>query len=157
LAAALPASAGIDTPSIIRIRLFLLQPSILVQVRHGVKNRLKLPEQARAAGQYCPKIHIRILRITIVITLLLLGGNMLTTIRRLGNSQGILIPKPLLQQVGLVDQAEMCVEGNALVLRRPKAAPRAGWAEECKTLAAAGDDVLALPEFANEGDGDLTW
>ena len=76
---------------------------------------------------------------------------MLTTIRRLGNSQGILIPKPLLQQVGLVDQAEMKVEGDALVLRRPKTAPRTGWAEECRALAAAGDDALVLPEFANEG------
>ena len=41
---------------------------------------------------------------------------MLATIRRLGNSQGVLIPKPLLKQVGLVDQAEMRVEGDALVL-----------------------------------------
>jgi antitoxin MazE len=82
---------------------------------------------------------------------------MLTTIRRLGNSQGVLIPKPLLQQVGLVDQAEMRVEGDALVLRRPKAAPRAGWAEASKKLMAAGDDALALPEFANEGDGELKW
>jgi antitoxin MazE len=63
----------------------------------------------------------------------------------------------LLQQVGLVDQAEMRVEGDALVLRRPKAAPRAGWAEASKKLAAAGDDALALPEFANEGDGELKW
>jgi antitoxin MazE len=81
---------------------------------------------------------------------------MLATIRRLGNSQGILIPKPLLQQVGLVDQAEMRVEGDALVLRRPKAAPRAGWAEACRELAAAGDDALVLSEFANEGDVELT-
>ena len=49
---------------------------------------------------------------------------MLTTIRRMGNSQGVLIPKPLLQQIGLEDKAEMRVEGDALVLRRPKAAPR---------------------------------
>jgi antitoxin MazE len=82
---------------------------------------------------------------------------MLTTIRRLGNSQGVLIPKPLLQQVGLEDQADMRVEGDALVLRRPKAAPRAGWAEASKKLAAGGDDVLALPEFANEGDAELKW
>jgi antitoxin MazE len=81
----------------------------------------------------------------------------LTTIRRLGNSQGVLIPKPLLQQVGLVDQAEMLVEGDALVLRRPKAAPRTGWAEASRELAAAGDDGLVLPEFANEGDAELTW
>ena len=82
---------------------------------------------------------------------------MLTTIRRLGNSQGVLIPKPLLQQVGLVDQADMRVEGDALVLRRPKAAPRASWAEASKELAAAGDDFLVLPEFANEGDKELKW
>jgi antitoxin MazE len=82
---------------------------------------------------------------------------MLTTIRRLGNSQGILIPKPLLLQVGLVDQAELRVEGETLVLRRPKAAPRSGWAEASRKLAAAGDDALVLPEFVNEGDAELTW
>lgn len=82
---------------------------------------------------------------------------MLTTIRRLGNSQGILIPKPLLQQVGLVDQAELLVEDGALVLRRPKAVPRSGWAEASRKLAAAGDDALVLPEFVNEGDAELTW
>ncbi len=82
---------------------------------------------------------------------------MLATIRRLGNSQGILIPKPLLQQVGLVDQAEMRVEGDALVLRRPKAAPRSDWAAASRKLAALGDDALTLPEFGNEGDAELKW
>ena len=82
---------------------------------------------------------------------------MLTTITRLGNSQGVLIPKPLLQQVGLENKAEMRVEGDALVLRRPKAAQRAGWAEASKRLAAAGDDALVLPEFANEADAGLKW
>lgn len=82
---------------------------------------------------------------------------MLTTIRRLGNSQGILIPKPLLKQVGLVDQAELRVEGDALVLRRPKGALRAGWAEACRELAATEDDALVLPEFANEGDAEFRW
>ena len=82
---------------------------------------------------------------------------MLATIRRLGNSQGILIPKPLLQQIGLVDQAEMRVEGDALVLRQPKVAPRTGLAEASRKLAAAGDDAAWLPEFANETDAELKW
>jgi antitoxin MazE len=82
---------------------------------------------------------------------------MLTTIRRLGNSQGILIPKPLLRQVGLVDQAEMLVEGDSLVLRRPKAEPRAGWAEAAQRVAGAGDDGLVLGEFANDDDAELVW
>lgn len=41
------------------------------------------------------------------------------TIRRIGNSQGIVIPKPLLAQVGLEGEAEMTVEDGALVLRKP--------------------------------------
>jgi antitoxin MazE len=82
---------------------------------------------------------------------------MITTIRRVGNSKGVLIPKPLLQQLGLENQAEMRVEGDALVLRRPKSAPRAGWAEASRRIAAAGEDALVLPEFANEGDADLKW
>jgi antitoxin MazE len=82
---------------------------------------------------------------------------MLTTIRRVGNSRGILIPKPLLQQVGLIDQAELVVDGDALVLRRPRLQTRAGWAEAAKSIAAAGDDKLVLPEFANEEDAELIW
>ena len=82
---------------------------------------------------------------------------MITNIRRMGNSKGVLIPKPLLQQLGLENQAEMRVEGDALVLRRPKSAPRAGWAEASRRIAAAGEDALVLPEFANEGDADLKW
>jgi antitoxin MazE len=82
---------------------------------------------------------------------------MLTSIRRLGNSHGILIPKPLLLQVGLVDQAELLVEGDALVLRRPKATPRSDWAAASQRLAVSGDDALAMPEFANEQDAELTW
>jgi antitoxin MazE len=82
---------------------------------------------------------------------------MLATIRRLGNSQGVLIPKPLLQQVGLIDQAEMRVEGDALVLRRPKAAPRSDWAVASQRIAASGDDALVLPDFGNERDKELKW
>ena len=82
---------------------------------------------------------------------------MLVTIRKLGNSRGILIPKPLLKEAGLSDQAELHVEGNTLVLRKPTAPPRAGWAEASKKIASAGDDALVWPEFPNEGDSKLTW
>ena len=82
---------------------------------------------------------------------------MLTTIRKMGNSQGVLIPKPLLQQVGLSDQAELLVEGEALVIRKPKKHPRSGWDEASKALAESGDDALVWPEFANADDADLEW
>ena len=79
------------------------------------------------------------------------------TIRQIGNSQGIVIPKPLLAQIGLEGEAEMTIEGDALVLRKPSKPARSGWAEASKKLAAANDDALVLGEFANADDADLTW
>ncbi len=75
----------------------------------------------------------------------------------MGNSQGVLIPKPLLEQVGLQDRAEILIEGDALVLRRPKTSPREGWAEAAKAIAEAGNDSLVLGDFPNEEDEILEW
>ena len=83
---------------------------------------------------------------------------MKTTIRKLGNSCGVLITKPILAQVGLEEgEAEMTVEGDAIVLRRARQATRAGWAQACKTLGASGGDALVWPEFGNTDDEDFVW
>jgi antitoxin MazE len=79
------------------------------------------------------------------------------SIRPFGNSRGIVIPKPLLQQLGLEDQADLTVENGAIVIRKPIDSPRAGWAQAAQALAQAGDDGLAMGEFGNEDDEDLTW
>lgn len=80
------------------------------------------------------------------------------TIRQIGNSQGIVIPKPLLAQVGLdTGEAEMTVEGGALVLRKPATAVRVGWAEAARKIAQRGDDALVMGEFGNQGDAELAW
>jgi antitoxin MazE len=79
------------------------------------------------------------------------------SIRRIGNSQGVVIPKPILAQLGLNGEAEMTVEGGALVLRRPASPARKGWAEAAKKIADAGDDALVLGEFGNAADKDLVW
>jgi len=47
--------------------------------------------------------------------------------------------KPLLAQVGLHDEADMVVEKDCIVLRRPQAKVREGWAEASQRIAAAGD------------------
>ena len=82
---------------------------------------------------------------------------MKTIIRKIGNSQGVVIPKPLLAQVGLEGEAEMTVEGGALVLRKAVRPARAGWAEAARSIAKHGGDALVIPEFANEGDAALVW
>lgn len=82
---------------------------------------------------------------------------MRTTIRKMGNSQGVIIPKPLLAQVGLKDEAVMTIENDALVLRPVHRSPRKGWDEASRRIAEHGDDVLAWPEFASADDKHLKW
>jgi len=79
------------------------------------------------------------------------------SIRPIGNSRGIVIPKPMLAQLGLEDGADLTVENGALVIRKPALPARAGWADAAKAVAMTDDDGLVMGKFANEGDEDLTW
>lgn len=64
-----------------------------------------------------------------------------TRIVRIGNSQGVRIPKPLLQQAGIQDRVEIEVHEGEISIR-PASDPRAGWDEQFAAMAAAGDDRL---------------
>jgi antitoxin MazE len=78
-------------------------------------------------------------------------------LRKIGNSHGFVIPKPVLDQLGLSSKAEMSIEDGALVLRKPAPAVRDGWAQAARAVAEHADDALVMGEFANEGDADLSW
>ncbi|MEO6079060.1 MAG: AbrB/MazE/SpoVT family DNA-binding domain-containing protein [Steroidobacteraceae bacterium] len=78
-------------------------------------------------------------------------------IRQRGNSKGVLIPKPLLAQVGLKKEATITVEKGAIVLRKPAQNARSGWAVAAARIAAAEDDQLVLGEFPNQDDATLKW
>ncbi|MFN9280219.1 MAG: AbrB/MazE/SpoVT family DNA-binding domain-containing protein [Rubrivivax sp.] len=78
-------------------------------------------------------------------------------IRKMGNSQGVLIPKPILAQIGLEERADLQVRDGVIEIRPLRRNPREGWAEDARRLAAQGDDALVWPEFANEGDDKLVW
>ena len=80
-------------------------------------------------------------------------------IRNIGNSKGVVLPKPLLAQAGLEDSAvaEVAIEQGAIVLRKPAQPPRTGWAQAAQAVAQAGDDALLLGEFGNAQDADLAW
>ncbi len=81
------------------------------------------------------------------------------TIRDIGNSKGVVLPKLLLAQAGLDDQttADLTLENGAIVLRKPAPARRAGWARAAQALAGKGGDELLMGEFANADDAELTW
>lgn len=84
---------------------------------------------------------------------------MKSAIKKFGNSHGVLIPKPLLAEFGAKpnDPVDMTVEQGKIIIAPVKRRPRAGWAEDSKRLAKAGEGGLVWPEFANEDDKDLEW
>jgi antitoxin MazE len=84
---------------------------------------------------------------------------MKSAIRKMGNSQGVIIPKPLLEEIGAAvnDEVDLKVEAGKIVISPRDHDPRARWAEESKALREAGEDGLVWPEFGNEGDEKLVW
>ena len=58
---------------------------------------------------------------------------------KIGNSQGLRIPKPILEQTGIMDDVEMEVEKNQIIIR-PVKNPRKGWDNAFKVMGEKGDD-----------------
>jgi antitoxin MazE len=73
---------------------------------------------------------------------------------RIGNSKGLRIPKPVLEQCGFESEVELRVEPGRLVVL-PVAAPRAGWNE---AFARAGSEQeLLLPDAVRSEFDDAEW
>lgn len=84
---------------------------------------------------------------------------MKTRIVPIGNSQGIRIPKPLLDQTGLAGEVEISIKGDALVIRAVKGA-RTGWEEAFRGMARHGDDALldtAPPRCSHWDEDEWEW
>ena len=84
---------------------------------------------------------------------------MRSVLRKMGNSSGVIIPKPILTALGARpgDPVEIRNENEQIVIVPLRQAPRAGWADDAKVIAEAGDDALVWPEFGNNEDDELTW
>jgi antitoxin MazE len=69
-----------------------------------------------------------------------------TRLVRIGNSRGLRLAKPLIEQMGFEDEVEMRAEDGALVIRAARPL-RTGWAEAAALLAATDDRLRdeALP------------
>ena len=79
-----------------------------------------------------------------------------TRIVKIGNSQGIRIPKVLLEQLGLGPEVEIAVQQNQLLIRSAQH-PRAGWAEQFQTMAEQGDDKLLDGDLSTSSWDDTEW
>ncbi len=74
-----------------------------------------------------------------------------TKVIKIGNSKGVRIPKALIEEANLGDEVELEVKGGKLLIT-PANRPRAGWDEDFKRMAEAGEDKLLWPYFPNEWD-----
>jgi antitoxin MazE len=83
---------------------------------------------------------------------------MKTRIIQIGNSQGIRIPKPFLEQTGLGEEVELEVRADELVIRSAKKM-RAGWEASFAKMVAAGDDVLLDSDVVESrwDEDEWTW
>jgi antitoxin MazE len=77
---------------------------------------------------------------------------MLVSIRQIGNSYGVIIPKPMLTQAALDVQtgADITIEGTTIMVRKPVVASRVGWAEAAQQLAQSGADTLVGGQPASD-------
>ncbi len=66
---------------------------------------------------------------------------MRASIVRIGNSQGIRIPKVVLEQTKLEGEVELEVRDREILIR-PVSKPRQDWAQKFKAMAEKGDDKL---------------
>jgi antitoxin MazE len=66
---------------------------------------------------------------------------MKTRLVRIGNSRGVRIPKPLLEESGLPEEVDLRVRKGSIVIL-PAARPRAGWAEAAELLRQRNEDLL---------------
>jgi len=65
---------------------------------------------------------------------------------KIGNSQGLRIPKPLLEQTGIMDDVEIEIEKNQLIIRPVKNARREGWDKAFRMMSEKGDDEPLIDE-----------
>lgn len=79
-----------------------------------------------------------------------------TRLIKIGNSQGIRIPKVLLDQLQLTGMIELEIEDNQLIIR-PGSSPRAAWADQFQEMARLGDDTLLDSDIIPTAWEDTEW
>jgi len=77
---------------------------------------------------------------------------------KIGNSQGLRIPKPILEQTGIMDDVEIVVEKNQIIIR-PVKDVREGWDAAFKSMGEKGDDKMIIDENISHSwdEGEWQW
>jgi antitoxin MazE len=70
---------------------------------------------------------------------------------RIGNSRGIRLPKPLIEEAKLCDEVDIVVSNGAIIISSPQR-PRAGWSDAAKRARTSADDRLTDPPTRTKFD-----
>lgn len=72
---------------------------------------------------------------------------------KIGNSQGLRLPKPILEQTGIKEDVEIEVEGDRIIIR-PVGNVREGWEEAFRRMGEKRDDepVIEDSEISHSWD-----
>jgi antitoxin MazE len=81
---------------------------------------------------------------------------MKTRIVRIGNSEGVRIPKPLLERSGLKGDVELEVQDHQIVIRSASR-PRSGWEQQFEAIGARGDDGPLDADLAGSSWDEEEW
>jgi antitoxin MazE len=76
---------------------------------------------------------------------------------QIGNSRGVRLPKPLIEEIGLTDEVELRVREGAIVIL-PARGPREGWAEAAQLLRDRSEgDLLDAPTPTRFDEESWEW
>lgn len=74
---------------------------------------------------------------------------------KIGNSQGIIIPKAIIEQCGLKEKIKMEVKNNCLIISSVN--PREGWEEAILAAGNSDDDELLMGDYLEHGWDEEEW
>ena len=75
---------------------------------------------------------------------------------KIGNSQGLRIPKPILEQTGILEDVDIEVEKNKIIIR-PVKNVREGWGVAFKIMGEKGDDKPIIEENISHSWDEEEW
>jgi antitoxin MazE len=81
---------------------------------------------------------------------------MKTRLVRIGNSRGVRIPKPLIEEAGLNEEVELRVRDGAIVIASAGGV-RVGWAEAAQELHEQREDEQVIPSVPTRFEEEWEW
>ena len=82
---------------------------------------------------------------------------MLVSIVQIGNSQGIRIPKSILEQCHIENKVNMEIKDNTIIITPIKKTPRKGWADKFEQMNINEDDTLLIDDSLDVNTNDWEW